>query len=88
MLSDGDEGSLAALAAAAALSSRSNHPVSKAVTACCKAAGGRLPKVDVVDFKLVPGAPAGGRTSSIWSPENRPRALMFGNVRTFADGNF
>ncbi len=47
------------MAAAAALSSRSNHPVSKAVSALREAADRQLPAVDVVDFKLVPGAPPG-----------------------------
>mmetsp|Transcript_14470 Transcript_14470/g.43757 ORF Transcript_14470/g.43757 Transcript_14470/m.43757 type:complete len:906 (-) Transcript_14470:1020-3737(-) len=60
LLSEGDGGGREALAVAAALSDRSNHPVSKAVTALRKQVGGKLPKVDVVDFKLVPGAGAQG----------------------------
>jgi cation transport ATPase len=48
----------AALAAAAELSYRSNHPVSKAVASCGQAAGSSLPEVDILDFKLVPGAAA------------------------------
>lgn len=59
LLSEGDGGGREALAVAAALSDRSNHPVSKAVTALRKQVGGKLPKVDVVDFKLVPGTPCG-----------------------------
>lgn len=53
------------MAAAAALSSRSNHPVSKAVSALREAADRQLPAVDVVDFKLVPGAPPGSM-SKMW----------------------
>lgn len=51
----GDSDDAAALAAAVELSVRSNHPVSKAVAACGKAADGSLPEVDIIDFKLVPG---------------------------------
>lgn len=53
--SSGNVDDATALAAAAELSLRSNHPVSKAVAACGQAAGRRLPEVDILDFKLVPG---------------------------------
>ena len=56
VLKGGDKDDTAALAAAAELSVRSNHPVSKAVAAVRSRAGGNLPKVDIIDFKLVPGA--------------------------------
>ena len=56
MQQSGDAGDAAALAVAAELSYRSNHPVSKAVATCGQAAGDSLPEVDIIDFKLVPGA--------------------------------
>ena len=46
----------AALAAAVELSLRSNHPVSRAMSRCGHAAGGKLPHVDIKEFKAVPGS--------------------------------
>ena len=46
---------LTALAAAAALSVRSTHPISQAVTACVSQLGSALPQTPVDDFRQEPG---------------------------------
>lgn len=50
-----DDSGREALAAAAELAVRSSHPVSQAVLACRKQAASKLPRVRLIDFKLVPG---------------------------------
>jgi hypothetical protein len=51
-----DDSGREALAAAAELAVRSSHPVSQAVLACRKQAASKLPRVRLIDFKLVPGS--------------------------------
>lgn len=51
----GESQELTALAQAAALSVRSTHPVSQAVTACATAAGPSLPHLQLHDFHQQPG---------------------------------
>lgn len=48
-------GDVRALSLAHALSMRSTHPVSRAVTAMGAAVGNRLPQVNLQDFRLVAG---------------------------------
>ena len=55
VLQSGTAADRRALAAAVELSLRSNHPVSRAMALCGQAAAGKLPAVEITNFKLVPG---------------------------------
>ena len=55
LASEGPSEGLTALAAAAALSVRSRHPISQAVASCAQHLGSALPQLQLQDFRQEPG---------------------------------